>query len=208
MSTATATQKQSLLAAYSDFATAYDRRTRVYQGYRHRVVESLPLSTGDVVLDVGCGTGLCLPLLTERIGPTGTVVGVDQSPDMLALARQRVADHHWSNVTLIESAVEDVDVPVQPNAALFCATHDVLQSERALDRVFSHLRRGAWVGAVGGKWAPSWMVALNAMVFATHQPYVRDFDGFDRPWRKLSGYVASLRLIDVTTGYLAFGQAR
>jgi trans-aconitate methyltransferase len=204
----TTTQKANLLAAYTDLATAYDRRTRVYQGYRHDVVESLPLSAGDIVLDVGCGTGLCLPLLVERIGPDGEVIGIDQSPDMLAVARERIAVHNWSNVTLIESAVEDVHIPARADAALFCATHDVLQSDEALDRVFGHLRSGAWVGAVGGKWAPAWMVALNAMVFATHQPYIRDFDGFDRPWRKLERYVVGLRLVDLTSGYLAFARAR
>lgn len=73
-------------------------------------------------------------LLTERIGPTGAVVGVDQSPDMLAVARHRIGAHGWTNVTLIESAVEEVELPMKADAALFCATHDVLQSEEALNR--------------------------------------------------------------------------
>ena len=36
------------------------------------------------MLDLGCGTGLSLPLLLTEVGPTGSVVGVDASAAMLA----------------------------------------------------------------------------------------------------------------------------
>jgi len=81
------------------------------------------------VLDIGCGTGLCFPLLQERIGPEGRIVGVDPAPDMLGLAAARVADKGWRNVTLIEAAAEDAELP-QADHALLCAVHDVLQSPR------------------------------------------------------------------------------
>jgi hypothetical protein len=73
--------------------------------------------------------------------------------------------------------------------------------------VFGHLRPGAWVAAGGGKYGPPWMVGLNMMVFATHRPYVRDFEGFDRPWAWLERYVDGLRLRDLTSGYVALGRA-
>src|SRR5438132_8732398 len=92
--------------AYTDSARTYDARTGLYQGYRKQLVSSLPLNRGDVVLDVGCGTGLCLPMLAERVGPTGTVVGIDESPQMLAEAERRVSDHGWSNIELIQSRAE------------------------------------------------------------------------------------------------------
>ena len=60
--------------------------------------------------------------------------------------------------------------------------------------------RGAWVAAGGGKWAAPMMVALNSMVGALHAPYVRDFSGFDRPWRHLERLVE-----DVQVQELAFG---
>jgi trans-aconitate methyltransferase len=161
------------------------------------------------VLDVGCGSGLCFPLLEARIGPEGRIVGIDQSPEMLAVARARLGGAGWSNVTLIESSVERAEISVEADAALFCASHDILQSTEALDNVFGHLRGAGWVAAGGGKWAPPWMAALNPVVWAAHRYFVHSFEGFDHPWRLLAGYVDDLRVEEVAgrTGYLALGRA-
>jgi len=43
-----------------------------------------------VVIDVGCGTGRALPPLREAIGPAGTLIAVDVTPEMLAAARPAV----------------------------------------------------------------------------------------------------------------------
>jgi ubiquinone/menaquinone biosynthesis C-methylase UbiE len=42
---------------------------------------------GDRVLDVACGTGIVARMAAQRVGPTGTVVGVDLNPGMLKVAR-------------------------------------------------------------------------------------------------------------------------
>jgi SAM-dependent methyltransferase len=47
---------------------------------------------GDLVLDVGCGTGRALPALAAAVGPTGRVLGLDATPAMLAEARQAGRD--------------------------------------------------------------------------------------------------------------------
>jgi ubiquinone/menaquinone biosynthesis C-methylase UbiE len=44
---------------------------------------------GERVLDLACGTGILTRRLASAVGPTGHVVGVDLSPDMLAVARRR-----------------------------------------------------------------------------------------------------------------------
>lgn len=57
------------------------------------MLRALRPAPGDAVLDVGCGPGFYVADLLEMVGPTGRVVGVDSSPQMLALAEQRSKQH-------------------------------------------------------------------------------------------------------------------
>ena len=186
--------------AYGERARSYERDTAAFQPYRRAVVEALPLRSGQVVLDVGCGTGLCCGLLREKVGPRGSVVGIEESPEMAAVAQEHIAGEGWDNVTVLQVPAEEAQVGQTADAALFCAVHDILQSPDALRNVVTRLRPGAWVAAGGGKWAAPMMVALNSMTSMLHAPYVRDFSGFDRPWRHLERLVE-----DVQVQELAFG---
>lgn len=91
-------------AAYGRWARAYDWLVRLLpglDGLRARAVAGLDLGAGDTAVDLGCGTGANLPHLREAVGPTGTVVGVDLTPGMLARAERRVEAAGWENVHLV-----------------------------------------------------------------------------------------------------------
>ena len=194
--------------AYSEHARSYERRTGVFQGYRRAVVEALPVHRGEVVLDVGCGTGLCHGSLQDKVGPQGSVVGIEESPEMVAVARERIEQEGWHNVTVVQSSAEDAQIAPTADAALFCAVHDILQSPDALRNVMSKLRPGARVAAGGGKWAAPWMVAANLLVTMLHAPYVQSFEGFGQPWNHLEQLLEDVcvRELALGSGYILTGQ--
>jgi len=194
--------------AYYEHAKSYDRDTGVFQPYRRAVVDALPLQSGQVVLDVGCGTGLCCGLLREKVGPGGTVIGIEESPEMATVAREHIEREGWRNVTVVQSSAEEARLEASADAALFCAVHDIMQSPDALRNVLATLCPEAWVAAGGGKWTAPLMVAVNSMVRALHAPYVRDFTGFDRPWQHLEHLVEDVQVREMGfgTGYVMTGR--
>jgi cyclopropane fatty-acyl-phospholipid synthase-like methyltransferase len=103
----------------------YDTLTHAFQFFRRMIVDALPLRPGDVVLAVGCGTGLCFSMLLEKVGPRGRIVGIDASPVMVAAARERMAHAGWRNITLVQSSLIEAQIPLRADAALFCAVHDI-----------------------------------------------------------------------------------
>lgn len=127
---------------------------------------------------------------------------------MAAVAREHIACEGWDNVTVVQAQAEDAEIGLTADAALFCAVHDILQSPDALRNVLTRLRPGAWVAAGGGKWAAPVMVALNSMVGMMHAPYVRDFSGFDCPWRHLERLVEDVRVEELAfgSGYVMTGR--
>lgn len=58
---------------------------------RRRLLDLSGVRPGEAVLDVACGTGTLAILAKETVGRSGTVCGVDASPEMLARARSKAA---------------------------------------------------------------------------------------------------------------------
>ncbi len=196
--------------AYRSEAGRYDQRTDAFRSWRELLVERLPVRSGDTVLDVGCGTGLCMPLLQRKVGPTGSIVGIDASAEMLQVAAERVADQRWENVELITAPVAVAPIRGQADAALFCAVHDVMQSPAALGNILDHLRPGAPIAAAGGKEPGPWMWPMRPWVANLHKPYISDFTGFGKPWELLASLVPDLQVRELAfgAGYLVLGHAR
>lgn len=86
---------------YASLASTYDDETRFISGVRKLAIDALNLPPGETVLDAGCGTGWCLPMLAQRVGPKGQVIGFEPSPDMLALAQSRVDRCGLTNTRLL-----------------------------------------------------------------------------------------------------------
>lgn len=196
------------LEKYRSLASSYDRFvTWSSRAMRRRAVELLGLKRGDAVVDVACGTGLSFELIERGIGEEGTLVGIDLSGDMLDRARERAASAGWRNVTLIEAPVEEADIQMAADAALFVLTHDVMRSSAALRHVLAQVRPGGRVVAAGAKLGPRWAVPTNLLVRAISRRYVTTLEGLGRPWDRLDDLVPHLRVESLMLGgtYVAWG---
>ena len=205
----TGPDKARALEQYRAVAGSYDRHMWFARGTHREAVRRLELSPQQVVLDVACGTGLNFEAIQAGIGPSGWLIGLDLSPDMLAVARRRVQEAGWENVTLIEAPAEEARLDREPDALLFSFSHDVLRSPSALDNLLSQARSGARVVAAGGKWPPRWAVPVHAYVRSQAPRYVTTMEGFDRPWTLLAERVRDLEVKARSLGgaYVASGQA-
>jgi ubiquinone/menaquinone biosynthesis C-methylase UbiE len=72
------------------------------------------INSGLSVLDIGCGPGDVSFLARSLVGPEGAVIGVDRSPDAIAIARQRAQKAQLSNVEFIATDLDKLtlDQPV------------------------------------------------------------------------------------------------
>jgi len=164
------------------------------EGFRRQYVDRLGLKPGETVLDVGCGTGLSFAMLEEGVGPQGRVIGIDQSPDQLALARTLVERSNLHNVTLLNSPVEDANIPAEADAALISFSHDIMRTPEALENMIRSLKRGARIVAVGMRWAPWWALGVNLRTWRIARQFITTFEGFSRPWSNLDKLVSSLEV--------------
>jgi ubiquinone/menaquinone biosynthesis C-methylase UbiE len=187
--------RDAALEQYRRRASVYDRELAFFEPIRRLAVARLELRPGDVVFDVGCGTGLSLAMLRQGVGPRGRIVGIEQSPEMVEQARRRVARARWARVTLMCSPVEDARLRVRADAALFHFTHDILQRPEAIANVLGHLKPGARVVASGLKWAAPWLLRpVNWLVLPAALRSVTSLDGLDRPWQLLQERLGRMRV--------------
>ncbi|MGB3829382.1 MAG: methyltransferase domain-containing protein [Ornithinimicrobium sp.] len=122
------------LRRYRALAPVYDivsLERLLYRDGREAAVAAAQLTEGQQVLDVGCGTGLTMPAIAERIGPTGHLIGIDSSPAMLAQASKRTIPARRSLIHadaqhLSPESLTDHGVTGPIEAALFCYSLSVM----------------------------------------------------------------------------------
>ena len=198
---------------YRSLASDYDSTCTRIEKLRIQALRELQLKSGETVFDIACGTGAMLPLLSGAVGPSGRVVGVDVSPEMVAEARRRVAGMRGAaDITIVESPVEMFTPNGCADALLLCYTHDVLQSPQALDRMLSVSKPGTRSVIVGLKtWPWLWGWPLNIVNMYRGRSYLTTYANLDCPWRLLSERGARLREVHTAlwgTAYIAVGTLR
>lgn len=80
-------------------------QSRLLEPITRQLLRQAGLGAGMNVLDLGSGAGDSAILAAHLVGPTGSVLGIECSPEQLVLARRRVADIGLDNVTFREGDV-------------------------------------------------------------------------------------------------------
>jgi ubiquinone/menaquinone biosynthesis C-methylase UbiE len=194
---------------YSRIARIYDVANLewlLYAAARRRTIDMLQLQPGSRVLDVACGTGANFALIEQRIGPSGELVGVDLTPQMLARARARVRDHGWENARLLEANICTLpeDVLGEPFDAVLCTLglSVIPDWQRAWDAMVSLARLGGRVGVMdAGIPEPG---ARTIVPRPVAWPLERLFaaDCTRRPWRALKDDTADPLIETFTWGWV------
>ena len=105
-----------------------------------------PDLTGRTVLDLGSGSGRDAYLLSQLVGPTGQVIGVDMTEEQLAIAN-RYLDHHakafgFANVRFEHGYIEDLaSAGIADNSVDLVVSNCVINLSPMKDRVFREIFR-------------------------------------------------------------------
>jgi arsenite methyltransferase len=106
------------------------------------------LNPGETVLDLGSGGGIDVLLSARRVGPTGTVYGLDMTDEMLALAQRNAEKARATNVHFLKGLIEDIPLPAGSVDVVIsnCVVNLSTDKPAVLDEVARVLRPGGRVG--------------------------------------------------------------
>ncbi|HEU5439159.1 MAG TPA: class I SAM-dependent methyltransferase [Ktedonobacterales bacterium] len=118
MSQDTPSPSDYLFAQATDEVRRLKRQSEFFHRFTSAFLESAGITSGMKVLDVGTGIGDVAFMLAERVGPRGTVVGVDMDPAMIALARQRAQAAGFANVSFLQGDIGHLSLDDQFDAVV------------------------------------------------------------------------------------------
>jgi SAM-dependent methyltransferase len=127
-------------------------RTRDMQRRRRLVRAALGAGAGARILDVGCGPGFHVAELLDEVGADGSIVGVDRSPQMLAVAARRCQGH--DNVQFLEA--DATSLPVEDAGFDRALSVQVLEYVADVDAALAELHRALRPGGRVVVWDVDW----------------------------------------------------
>lgn len=178
--------------------------------YRRKAVNALRLSAGDLVVEIGCGTGRNFPLLEHAIGAEGRIIGIDASAEMIARANHRAVRHGWTNIELHQTDAAHYQFPEAISGAVSTYTLvAIAEYDVIIERVFHALKPGGRCAVLDQKLPSGAAALLTPLIDFWSRPLeysriVRE----RRVWESIERHAGNVQLEDFYFGwtYLAVGQ--
>ncbi|PJE80197.1 Trans-aconitate 2-methyltransferase [invertebrate metagenome] len=120
----------------------YHDNSSVQYNWVQSVIDRIPLSGNEQILDIGTGTGRIAAQLAERV-PEGKVIAIDSSVSMLERAKKAYPEKYYSNLAFCHSSAEEIDFRERFNVVTaFWLLHWVKHKQVVFDYVCRSLKSG------------------------------------------------------------------
>jgi SAM-dependent methyltransferase len=128
----------------------HERLQQLAQQLAHEsrwLFDHIGVPVGARVIEIGCGPHGCLDLLAERVGPSGSVVGVERNHEAVDLARQLMYERRLTNVEVL---CQDARATALPRAAFDVAIARLVlitapEPQQIIAEAVALLRPGGWL---------------------------------------------------------------
>ncbi|HSZ13837.1 MAG TPA: class I SAM-dependent methyltransferase [Solirubrobacteraceae bacterium] len=171
--------------------SSYDRISATMEALGLSVLDRLELRGDETVLDAGCGSGRITQTLIERL-PRGRVIAIDESPSMIAAARERLGPD--ADLRVRDLLELELEAPV--DAILSTATfHWIADHEQLFKRLRGALKPGGRLVAQCGGEGNIDVLRGKANEVRDRDPYAEHFAGWQPPWNYAGPNVTRARLL-------------
>jgi len=108
----------------SVWATRFEVESREIYSQREEIAKAVGLKAGQIVADIGAGTGLFVPLFARAVGDSGRVIAVDIQSSFLDHIKSKATEGGWSNVSVHLGGEREVGLPKDSVDVVFiCDTY-------------------------------------------------------------------------------------
>lgn len=143
---------QGILAQRRDplqYIQILESADRVRKLQVERVVEVLDLQRGEVVADLGAGSGLFTRPIAREVGPSGTVYAIDIDSALLAHIDETARREGLNNIETVQASEYDPRIPEEVNLVLICDTlHHIDNRPAYLKTLRQYLKPGGRIAII------------------------------------------------------------